>query len=1740
MVNGSRRPIITNYDILVAGPACVDFSTLNNNKPEVDTIKKLILKYLGLDNIDSYGTPEPATANKTFLSVLEMLADVDCGQSMNTFLSSLRILARDRPKLAIFENVQNAPWKQMVSFWFPLIGYTARSTLTDSKDFLVPQTRVRGYLVAVNSHIYGNEAISTAESWVKMMNMVKLPLTSTFQECLLLDDDPRLARIQSEVQSRGRPSRDTIAEQSVSRHEGLRNKHQMGHQNPYTLAQYAGGRLLAVTPPVRSWRGWIQSQAARIVDSLDIGYLWASQQGEDLRFKMRTGDLSQNADFQTPWFDTRAGVMPCITPSGIFWLTHLGRFMTGLEAIGLHGIPIDKLIHSGETNDQLQNAAGNTMTAPVVGSAILFALELAYKQDPHLFISSHQQHVAAERDAFLLPEAKLSAAYAHDDHSGFEHEHHLWPVKLYNTSNSSVMTLSDLLVLVRAGRRYCFCPQLVLRPGMEKEFVVCPSCGDSACRRCLGNPTHECVPKELASGSRYIGTVALKLRLQSLLPGRFHLNLADEAAALQTTFKTPESHLPVWEAIVEALTSQVFYLDTAIITETATVVYKSRHAYARAVFTDQGVTWYLLLSREFQSRADLKGLHDLSQPIAKVVFTDPDVFLPGTKRATERWSIWVPQLLGFNVFFTEVSPNKLLVSDVFPKDHDHEAVTATLRDQITGVYQRRPECGAADDSLLVKETTGETDKTFLFKEVTALGPREEDHYVFADTKRQLALHEYREAHLHVQPGDNEIIKTPPGDYSSILALQGYVTGYWSDIQTISCGPYAGASHDRLSVGNLDEFVRVGLTLPCTRDEPGTVLAAYTLPLLHLPLTAATMSPWAADWLAARGRTWYTVRPDELTTFLRRFAFAWAGHHLADALVSLARPQPIHGVGRCAPCVALPPLRRIVEYDSLHKTMGWDPKSKGPKTKPLDLKGVAKHKVTSITASFEDPIASEQYERALDSLPTAFEIQIRVNAPDDDKIQLPSGEEKMLKVDALHDGLAQIRFVCHPATLAHQAMASFLASSSLYAAEVFDEAAVRLSWTFSTAFRPAPQMHLQPFRDFLFHTGQDTTGLCDVVYDLETKRFDKTRHALYPEQRSAVQWMVQREMGPKPFIQREVGELCVPELGFRLTGIAQSEIQCRGGVVAHAVGFGKTVVCLALVDHMAARDKSTFGIDQLKPDRIALPATLVVCTHHISPQWKSEIHGFMGKDTKVVRIRHAADLLKTQENGEFEAAEFIIVHESLFTSDSYLTAQSRAFGLPTMPKTTDLAMFAEWYAQGYRHIPFMAQTYGHPDAAKEAEAGLLEEERQRMSELLRAKHIPSLEDQINQAAQLDPEVRKKLTVPRPKARGTGNFAFPLDFFAVRRVILDEASFSVEGSPLSMYLANVRAGAKWLLSGTPRLSNLEQLNISAQQLGIHLASPQPNVLPGLPAAAKGPRTDLMSPSATFRATRDVKSCDYVLERHEKGIEFVRHFYRCNTIPDGHFQQVAYVLTVDMTPEAYCAYADLTLQLALAGENFFGIPASVRTRLYRNEDDEDELSESSSAALVIRASAALGAVVPHSHDVPVDVGAYLQGTCALADHRMVSAQVALKRAVDRLMWVANVVEATKDGYRADAKLGAKFKESKARIAAFIGDILTADSEGRVAKYGGRDIWSSVIAAMISLPNDGPQPPIDTLLDWARWGGDPGQNIRDNDRSWSAAAWQKRNGGDGQFTAWDFYDLSPDDVHLRYMNILASELPF
>lgn len=243
--------------MLVAGTSCVDYSNLNNEKQDI-------------------------SAN---------------GESGRTFRGMLGWVKNNRPPIVILENVCSAPWDKVVAE-FERIGYSARNARFDTKQYYIPHTRTRGYLIAVNekkSRIPGK--------WLDLVGKMKRPASSTLDAFLLPSDDPRVSQareklVRESFNAGDRRTGRTDWNRCESRHKRARVEEELGNKRPFTSwdeSSFCSLHGLQTTNPIFSggfckvpdfaWADWAQGQVERVWDLMEISMLRAAVRGVDPSFK---------------------------------------------------------------------------------------------------------------------------------------------------------------------------------------------------------------------------------------------------------------------------------------------------------------------------------------------------------------------------------------------------------------------------------------------------------------------------------------------------------------------------------------------------------------------------------------------------------------------------------------------------------------------------------------------------------------------------------------------------------------------------------------------------------------------------------------------------------------------------------------------------------------------------------------------------------------------------------------------------------------------------------------------------------------------------------------------------------------------------------------------------------------------------------------------------------------------------------------------------------------------------------------------------------------------------------------------------------------------------------------------------------------------------------------------------------------------------------------------------------------
>ncbi|KAF8446480.1 hypothetical protein BGX38DRAFT_1271075 [Terfezia claveryi] len=689
---GAKVPVPGNVDVLIAGTSCVDYSNLNNKKLDLDA----------------------------------------GGESGRTFAGMLDWVTKTRPPVVILENVCNGPWPRMAEK-FQAKGYSAHFERLDTKHYYIPHTRQRGYMMCLDV-----KASNIPRMWGSAMKDLARPANCSLESFLLPGDDPRIHQARQNLiksdRSAATKGRTVDWTRCETRHQKMRLEERLGNKRPLTFWQEAGLCKL----PDFAWGDWGLAQVERVLDLMDILFIKAAKAGIDTSFKTQVWNLSQNVDRNSS--TGKPGICPCLTPTMIPYLTNRGGPMVGLEALSMQGLPINELLLTKETEDQLADLAGNAMSTTVVGTAILSALVLAKK---HL-----EQGEAVEMDVDETVE-DISYRVSGDEQLVES------ALDLFTTEN---VPLKEILDGAQRSRRLCQCE------GREQmtsnKLNICLDCGFPSCEKCGGRPEHNYVPYA-GIDSRIVPSAFAKL-LKRALPMRLKLGGIDggglEELRKRVSIQVNDKHWAIWKTgVTNALAGELRFRSLKR-QEMWSATYEAPSArlelhldpkqpewrlYAKPDETDPAnapsrklLAQYFARMRVGKDAKNAKGLVDGNWEISLPGTNAFDVDIKGEGELVPSWEAQLglqePQWADKKVW----SKLKITVDEDDRKKLDRD---------ISGTYTLFDKCGTASAALHKKDGEEGEDiaPLFFFLDPTRCGGPKDDPFVFSSYTKRYAIGEER-------------------------------------------------------------------------------------------------------------------------------------------------------------------------------------------------------------------------------------------------------------------------------------------------------------------------------------------------------------------------------------------------------------------------------------------------------------------------------------------------------------------------------------------------------------------------------------------------------------------------------------------------------------------------------------------------------------------------------------------------------------------------------------------------------------------------------------------------------------------------------------------------------------------------------------------------------------------------------------------------------------------------------------
>ncbi|KAM0792935.1 hypothetical protein ACM66B_002694 [Microbotryomycetes sp. NB124-2] len=562
-------------------------------------------------------------------------------------------------------------------------------------------------------------------------------------------------------------------------------------------------------------------------------------------------------------------------------------------------------------------------------------------------------------------------------------------------------------------------------------------------------------------------------------------------------------------------------------------------------------------------------------------------------------------------------------------------------------------------------------------------------------------------------------------------------------------------------------------------------------------------------------------------------------------------------------------------------------------------------VTSIVA-VEDGVQAAAFEKALKSRPSALLVHTRQA-----------------------DNSFNFRVGLNVATLAHKALGALPAHDG----KTNQAGPARIEWRLRSA--TAPELTL----------GRDNTK---TEFTLPSNRADVqapqpphfVKQKLRPEQLRSLTWMIAQETQPQPWIEEEVAEAALPQVGWHAEARAFREVTMRGGVVADEVGYGKTAIAIGLISSRLAPVEIPDDCD-----RIPVKASLVIIPPHLCSQWPSEIAKFTKGSAegglKVITIKDVADL-KRNTIHDIQGADVVVIADSVFKSPLYWPQLGDWSASQRGVKYDQRAgrYFRVCVEESLEALPGQVRLLRSTDGPQKVLAAVNEARKARSKKQdvvvepsKRLKGQAALFAQEKAAfiaknggkAKAAPAPSKpqkwdtKFEVPAdPWDLGTAAVkkdwtqmkAPPLAMFKFARVVVDEFTYSV--GPQLAAIHTIDAHSRWILSGTPPLKSFGEIKTIANLLHVHL---------GVDDDSEGggaARSKEKTAAEQFHSFRDVHTAGWHRRRDEVAQKFLNQFARQNIAEIDEIPYSEELIKIDLPAAEMAIYRELEHHLlALAAD-------------------------------------------------------------------------------------------------------------------------------------------------------------------------------------------------------------------------------
>ncbi|KAI0538137.1 hypothetical protein GGR58DRAFT_313121 [Xylaria digitata] len=1488
-VLGDHCDIPRNIDLLVAGTSCVDFSTLNSRKKSsVQLMNRgaaLMNEFKNSDRSDGNQKFKNPLRDDFFDDVRDWLNGITpeqiqttgqlMGESSTTFLSTVCYINNHRPKMVILENVLNAPWSSMCGLFLHAANYAATYVFVDTKDYYIPQTRNRGYVAAVDRQVFGTSAEPIINEWKTQLQSLKRGASAPVQDWLLSSNDLLTIRARQDESEKAVTNSLNPGRDSQWERSKLRHarvRREFKLGNSRPLTAWGLGGI--ESPYDRLDRLVIKGQNDRALDCVDIYYLRCRHTKPEVVAGNDTAQIESRRREQLQ-YDIKF-------KSQIFDLSqNIDRGQINRN-FGITGCLTPRGMNLITDQGRLLSGfeALNLQGLP------LRDLDLTMEsQDELRDLAGNAMSTTVVGAAIF---SLLFAVHKHDNNVESP------PLSKVSIKRQAVLPYQPLYrplsmestpkqIWSRTQGPLCDIQPVIDLSKRCRRYCYCNGGAKYStdelvcCNVCDITRCTNCAgnPKHQFGPLMSIKNPIMNDVAPQELMERFPTALTNIVSdAIDHIPFRPDFREPELQSILlSSLRSAIFYYTRVIISETVTICYSAKNSEC---------------SFRLQAVVSDKG-------VTWYLFLDPwsscgqllskKLGIPAAQMSRPFGRVCIyPGISGFIPHqkawefwvFTEISFDIELATprdgSIEIKDIPLANLPGAVRNNIQSIVGIYEHHPECDAAEDSLHVAVRGPKRYLFKDPTRIGPPKDDCYVISDECRFLENHEFRDFRIKFLPAWTPWLAGPQATVS--------MEGYW----------------------------KMGMENP-----------THSQATLKHSLVSYTRQ--AGSWAVPSGSE---SRLNEHHGVRTLASVCVESNMLDDTFMTLLKYERV-GPGHWA-------IVLRSDYSALFDLLA---------PVNVNLKGIESMIHSTITESCESYCLNlpkvHWMEKTIDATKTidrsAREPYYLSNEMHIYEEELrKSGEPLQVAVNIKESenrkGWKEVKanYEVNVDLLMHRA-ANHLPRPK-------DPSGVLPIKAFVDIKRGSlniPNLKFESFRNSL----RRLRGESPQENTLYSELFING-HTLTKQQQISLGWMLKRELEPPSFTEREIEECRSDPLNLRVLAVAERGVSRPGGILADDVGYGKTVVTLALIAAQQEYDqkKCQEERDGIEGDTSLLAASLVFAPKHLVDQWSEEAAKFLGwKNPDVLVIKSSRGLQSmlvkaevgddvsppptkrpkiakesTTLRDELRAAKLIIVSTAVF-DDSYYKWLGKYAGSLAPPRViprTDgkkdtsfpnvLGAFRDWYedatADARKHLSgfnpavfninrleiIERRQQSLQDSWKDAVADYYDASTRLGCEAIRKDKKGKLDDGKGEGTIMGREYSDTARVNflTEDDFTTNKFLYVLEAFSFARVIYDE--FSYENFCVAQFVKNTRARAKWVLSATPPTSNVKAVCDIGQLLNVHVARPV-KLRPGLPLITEGPivlRQNSTEKQLSYGKLYTDKS---VYERVEQAHKFLQHFASAN---------------------------------------------------------------------------------------------------------------------------------------------------------------------------------------------------------------------------------------------------------------------